>query len=94
MREREGRPHCFFTDPTPTPATAAPECYSDEAKEMPVFTAVKECGDDPEKIRNHFEMDNVSVDVEDAAGMTPLMHACWKNYPRVVKFLIGLVRTF
>jgi len=62
----------------------------DCAKELPVFKAVKECGGDPEAIRNHFEMENVSVDVEDAAGMTPLMHACWKNFPKVVKFLIGL----
>ena len=59
-----------------------------------MFKAVKECGGDPEAIRNHFEMENVSVDVEDAAGMTPLMHACWKNFPKVVKFLIGLVGSF
>ena len=25
----------------------------------PVFAAVKDCGDDPEKIRNFFEMENV-----------------------------------
>lgn len=60
-----------------------------KVEENPVFAAVKDCGNDPEKIRNHFEIDNVSVDVGDGAGMTPLMHACWKNYPRIVKFLIG-----
>jgi len=56
----------------------------------PVFAAVKDCGDDPEKIRNFFEMENVSLEIGDSAGMTPLMHACWKKYPKIVKFLIGL----
>ena len=59
----------------------------------PVFDAVKGCDGDPEKIRNFFEIDNVDLDIQDSAGMTPLMHACWKNQPKVVKFLINLVIT-
>jgi len=69
-----------------------PELKAEEEEagknDHPVFAAVKECGGDPEKIRNFFEIENVNLDIEDSSGMTPLMHACWKNFPRVVKFLI------
>ncbi len=45
-----------------------------------------------EDIRNYFEVDNVSVEIMDSSGMTPLMHACWKGNVDLVKFLIKLVR--
>ncbi len=59
--------------------------------EHPVFAAIKECGDDVEKVRNFFEVDGVPVDIEDSIGMTPLMHACWKGHLKLAKFLIKQV---
>lgn len=58
----------------------------------PVFRALKGCGDDPEMIRNFFEIDDVGVDIEDSSGMTPLMHASWKGHFKVAKFLLSQVR--
>jgi hypothetical protein len=68
------------------------ETEENKTNDHPVFTAIKECGDDIEKIRNFFEVDGVSVEIEDSIGMTPLMHACWKGHINVAKFLIKQVR--
>ena len=60
--------------------------------EHPVFQAIKTCGDDVEKVRNFFEVAGVPVEIEDSAGMTPLMHACWKGFAKLATFLIKQVR--
>ena len=59
--------------------------------EHPVFQAIKTCDDDVEKVRNFFEVAGVPVEIEDSAGMTPLMHACWKGFAKLAKFLIKQV---
>ena len=62
--------------------------------EHPVFEAIKSSNDDVETVRNYFEIDGVPVEKEDSAGMTVLMHACWKGYGNIVKFLIKQVGRF
>ena len=65
---------------------------TDESKnDHPVFAAIKSCNDDVEQIRNFFEVDGVSIEIEDSVGMTPLMHTCWKGFANVTKFLIKQV---
>jgi ankyrin repeat protein len=66
---------------------------TEESKtEHPVFSAIKNSNDEVEKVRNYFEVDGVSIEIEDSAGMTPLMHACWKGFANLAKFLIKQVR--
>ena len=59
-----------------------------------MFQAIKDCKDDVELIRNFFEIDGVSVETQDSSGMTVLMHACWKGFEKIVKFLIDQVGHF
>ena len=56
-----------------------------------MFQAIKDSKDDVELVRNFFEIDGVSVELQDSSGMTVLMHACWKGYENIVKFLIKQV---
>ncbi len=67
----------------------------DEKPEHPVFEVIKKT--DPgkviEAVRNFFEVDGVSIEIEDNSGMTPLMHACWKGNLELAKFLIKQVRS-
>lgn len=65
----------------------------------PVFDVIAECGDsdDPFALLEFFEGSDAArrldkADVEDASGMTPLMHAAWKGKPKMTKFLIDHVR--
>ena len=64
--------------------------------EHPVFQVLKDSKEDEviDKVRNYFEVDGVSIEVLDGSGMTPLMHACWKGYVDLAKFLIKQVRKF
>lgn len=39
-----------------------------------------------EGVQNYLEVEGVSVELEDQHGMTPLMHACWKANPSVVRY--------
>ena len=57
----------------------------------PVFQAIKDSKDNVESVRDYFEIDGLSVEKQDTAGMTVLMHACWKGYENIVKFLIKQV---
>lgn len=61
------------------------------SKDHPVFAVIKSCEDDVEKVRNFFEVDGVSLDLEDSDGLTPLMHACWKAYKKLTSFLLKMV---
>jgi len=66
----------------------------ENVKDHPVFEAIKDCKDDVELIRNFFEIDGLSVEKLDSSGMTVLMHACWKGFEKIVKFLIKQVGQF
>ena len=57
----------------------------------PVFQAIKDSKDNVEVVRDYFEIHGLSVEKQDTAGMTVLMHACWKGYENIVKFLIKQV---
>ena len=57
-----------------------------------MFQAIKDSKDDVELVRNFFEIEGVSVETQDSSGMTVLMHACWKGYEKIVKFLTKQVR--
>ena len=57
-----------------------------------MFQAIKDSKDNVESVRNFFEIDGVSVELQDSSGMTVLMHACWKGYEKIVKFLTKQVR--
>ena len=67
------------------------EDTNDKTEEHPVFEAIKDSKDDVELIRNFFEIDGIPVEKQDTSGMTVLMHACWKGYENIVKFLIKQV---
>lgn len=54
----------------------------------PVFEAIKNSKDDIEVVRDFFEINGISVETQDSSGMTVLMHACWKGYQNIAKFLI------
>ena len=63
----------------------------DEAEEKvvhdhPVFKTIID--GDMESMRNYFEVEGVSLELEDNTGMTPLMHASWKGKYEVAKYLI------
>ena len=61
--------------------------------EHPVFQVLKDSIEEEaiNNIRNFFEVDGVNIEVLDGSGMTPLMHACWKGYLDLAKFLIKQV---
>ena len=71
------------------PETKKP--VDEDKDEHPVFEALKNSKDNVEDIRNFFEIDGLSIEMEDSAGMTVLMHACWKGYEKIAKFLIEQV---
>ena len=52
----------------------------------PVFKTIID--GDMESMRNYFEVEGVSLELEDSTGMTPLMHASWKGKYEVAKYLI------
>ena len=52
----------------------------------PVFKTVAD--GDMEMMRNYFEVEGVSLEMEDQHGMTPLMHASWKGQHDIAKYLI------
>ena len=52
----------------------------------PVFKTIAD--GDMESMRNYFEVEGVSLELEDQHGMTPLMHASWKGRQEVAKYLI------
>ena len=52
----------------------------------PVFKTIAD--GDMESMRNYFEVEGVSLEMEDQHGMTPLMHASWKGRQEVAKYLI------
>ena len=52
----------------------------------PVFKAIAD--GDMETMRNYLEVEGVSLEVEDASGMTPLMHASWKGQHDIAKYLV------
>jgi len=52
----------------------------------PVFKTVAD--GDIETMRNYFEVEGVSLELEDQHGMTPLMHASWKGKYDIAKYLI------
>ena len=52
----------------------------------PVFKTVAD--GDMEMMRNYFEVEGVSLEMEDQHGMTPLMHASWKGQYDIAKYLI------
>ena len=52
----------------------------------PVFKTIAD--GDMETMRNYFEVEGVSLEVEDGTGMTPLMHASWKGQQDVAKYLL------
>ena len=54
--------------------------------EHPVFKTVAD--GDMEMMRNYFEVEGVSLEMEDQHGMTPLMHASWKGQYDIAKYLI------
>lgn len=56
-----------------------------------VFGVMKNSKNVVEDVRNYFEVDGVSVEIQDSSGMTPLMHGCWKGNLDLVKFLIKKV---
>ena len=61
--------------------------------EHPVFQVLKDSIEEEaiNNVRNFFEVDGVNIEVLDGSGMTPLMHACWKGYLDLAKFLIKQV---
>ena len=59
--------------------------------EHPVFEALKNSKDDVESVRNFFEIQGISIEIQDSSGMTVLMHACWKGHEKIVRFLIKQV---
>ena len=54
--------------------------------EHPVFKTIAD--GDMESMRNYFEVEGVSLELEDEHGMTPLMAASWKGRLEVAKYLI------
>ena len=64
------------------------ETKSDKKKihDHPVFKSVAD--GDMETIRNYFEVEGVSLELEDSTGMTSLMHAAWKGQEAVAKYLL------
>ena len=66
----------------------------EDSNDHPVFQAIKDCKDNVELVRNYFEFDGLSVETMDSSGMTVLMHACWKGFEKVVKFLLKQVGHF
>jgi len=52
----------------------------------PIFKKVED--GDLETIQNYFEVEGLSLELEDQHGMTPLMHASWKGTEEVVKYLL------
>ena len=52
----------------------------------PVFKTIAD--GDMETMRNYFEVEGVSLELEDGTGMTPLMHASWKGQQEVAKYLL------
>ena len=52
----------------------------------PVFKTIAD--GDMETMRNYFEVEGVSLELEDGTGMTPLMHASWKGQQDVAKYLL------
>ena len=52
----------------------------------PVFKTVAD--GDMETMRNYFEVEGVSLELEDGTGMTPLMHASWKGQQDVARYLL------
>ena len=68
-----------------------PEAGGDEKDtgstfDHPVFKTIAD--GDMESMRNYFEVEGVSLELEDQHGMTPLMHASWKGRQEVAKYLI------
>ena len=61
--------------------------------EPEVFKVLKDSKEDEaiDNVRNFFEVQGVNIEVLDGSGMTPLMHACWKGYLDLAKFLIKQV---
>ena len=70
------------------------DATKENSNDHPVFQAIKDCKNDVELIRNFFEIDGLSVEKQDSSGMTVLMHACWKGFEKIVKFLIKQVGQF
>lgn len=62
----------------------------DDKKELvhdhPVFKTID--NGELERIQNYFEVEGVSIEIEDQHGMTPLMHASWKGNGEVANYLI------
>lgn len=52
----------------------------------PVFKTIAD--GDMETMRNYFEVEGVSLELEDGTGMTALMHASWKGQQDVAKYLL------
>jgi len=52
----------------------------------PVFKKVED--GDLETVQNYFEVEGLSLEIEDQHGMTPLMHASWKGTVEVAKYLL------
>ena len=52
----------------------------------PVFKKVED--GDLETVQNYFEVEGLSLEIEDQHGMTPLMHASWKGTIEVAKYLL------
>ena len=52
----------------------------------PVFKTIAD--GDMETMRNYFEVEGVSLELEDGTGMTPLMHASWKGQQDVARYLL------
>ena len=64
-----------------------------KVQQHPLFEIIKTSQPEVviEAVRDFFEIDGVSIEIQDSSGMTPLMHACWKGNVEFVKFLIKLL---
>jgi len=66
----------------------SPDESAEEQKieDHPMFKAVEKGNFDA--VQNYFEVDGLSLEMEDQHGMTALMHASWKGQTEITKFLL------
>lgn len=70
----------------PYSAKDAKEEVKEVVHDHPVFKTIAD--GDTESMKNYFEVEGVSLEIEDQHGMTPLMHASWKGKHDIAKYLI------
>ena len=66
-----------------SPAESAEE---QKIEDHPMFKAVEKGNFDA--VQNYFEVEGLSLEMEDQHGMTALMHASWKGQTEITKYLL------